>query len=442
MITIGIPLVKDDVGNFTHIAMADVRLDRLQKVFGKVSERTMYLVDKEGQLLAHPDDTKVFRAESVAEVPVVKAALSSQFKQGQTRFTDDNTGESFTGAYGRTALGLTVIAQASESVILEAARVVKREAFYIAGRFLSIALFLIFVFSITLTAPIEKLSEMTQQVALGNFKVKSGVRSHDEVGELATAFDSMVEGLEERDKVKNVLNKFHGSSIAEDMVKGDLELGGSKKKVTVFFSDIRGFTKFSEGHTPEEIVDMLNEYFHIMVGIINRNNGVVDKFIGDAIMAVWGAPKGTDRDSHDAVKASVEMREALDKLNETRQERGQVPIMIGMGLHTGYAISGTIGSEERMEYTVIGDAVNQAARIEASTKAFGTDLLLSDDTTDLVSDEFIIEEAGSVEVKGKSKPLTLFKVRGYIKEGGQEVIVKTPYSDYQAEKADKVKMVG
>lgn len=439
LLTIGIPLVQDSLGRFTHIALAEVRLDRLQKVFGNISERTIYLVDKEGKLLAHPDEAKVFRSESMADVPIVKAALSSQFKQEQLRFTDEKTQESFTAAFTKTALGVTAIALASEDVILEAARAVKREAFYIAGQILSVALFLIFVFSISLTAPIEKLVEITTEVAKGNFDVKADIHSRDEVGQLGTAFDSMIVGLQERDKVKNMFAKFHGSSVADDLLKGELQLGGSRKEVTVFFSDIRDFTKFSEGHTPEEVVDMLNEYFQIMVGIINRNGGVVDKFIGDAIMAVWGAPNASEQDTENAVRACLEMRTALNELNDIRIGRGQVPIKIGMGLHRGSAISGTIGSDERMEYTVIGDAVNQASRIESSTKAFGTDLLVSDDVADKVGEFFWIEEAGKAEVKGKSKPLTMFKVRGRL-ENGEPVEIRTPYSDYAAEAADKVKV--
>ncbi len=441
LITIGLPLVQDDFGKITQIAVADIRLDRLQQVFGNISERTMYLIDREGRLLAHPDEEKVFKSVSMTESPVVEAALKSQVRQGEREnYTSPEDGRTYIGAYTRTPMGVTVIAEASRDVILEGARKVRREAFYTTGRVLSVALFLIFVFSITLTGPIEKLVMMTTEVAQGNFDVKSDLKASDEVGQLGRAFDSMLEGLKERDKVKNLMNKFHGSSITDDLMKGDLQLGGSRKEVTVFFSDIRDFTKFSEGHTPEEVVEMLNEYFQIMVGIINRSGGVVDKFIGDAIMAVWGAPTASERDSQNAIRACIEMRESLAKLNELRASRGTVPIKIGMGLHRGDAISGTIGSEERMEYTVIGDAVNQAARIEASTKAFGTDLLISDSLADTVASEFVIEEAGKVEVKGKSKPLTLFKVRGYINEAGEPVLVKTAFSDYEAEGDDKVKM--
>jgi len=439
LFTIGFPLQKDDYGNVTQIVLADFRLDRLQKAFASVSEHTLYLVDNEGHLLAHPDEARVLKNERVADVPIVKAALGSEFKQGQLHFKD-SAGQPFTGAYTRTGLGVITIAVASDSVILEAAHSVRREAFYIAGRIVSVALFLMFLVSITLTAPIEVLAELTNEVAKGNFAVKAKVKSRDEVGQLGEAFNQMIEGLLERDKVKNMFSKFHGSSVTEDLMKGDLQLGGSKKNVTVFFSDIRDFTKFSEGHTPEEVVAMLNEYFEIMVGLINKHGGVVDKFIGDAIMAVWGAPKGTDRDPQNAVRAALEMRRALAVLNDKRISRGQVPIKIGMGLHRGEAISGTIGSHERMEYTVIGDTVNQASRIEASTKSFGTDLLLSNDLAEFTTEDFLTEVAGSVEVKGKTEPLKLFKVRGYYDENKQPVEIRTEYSDYEAGHDAKVKI--
>lgn len=440
--TIGFPLVKDDYGAVTHIVLAEIRLDRLQKAFANVSERTLYLVDSEGRLLAHPEEKQVLRGENMRKIPIVEAALNSDFKQGQLSFTDPVTGEGYSGAYTKTALGPATIAVARDAVILEAANAVRREAYSITGKGVSVALFLMFLVSITLTMPIEVLAELTNEVAKGNFQVKAKVKSRDEVGQLGEAFNHMIEGLLERDKVKNMFSKFHGSSVAEDLMKGDLQLGGSKKNVTVFFSDIRDFTKFSEGHTPEEVVTMLNEYFEIMVGLINSHGGVVDKFIGDAIMAVWGAPQSGERDPQNAVRAALEMRRALALLNEKRIGRGNVPIKIGMGLHRGEAISGTIGSHERMEYTVIGDTVNQASRIEASTKSFGTDLLLSQDMAAHIADDFLLETAGSVEVKGKSEPLTLYKVRGYFDESKNPISITTPYSDYEAGHDAKIKIAG
>ncbi|MBC7371142.1 MAG: HAMP domain-containing protein [Bdellovibrionaceae bacterium] len=441
MFTIGLPLVKDAQGRISHIALIDVDLSVLQKPFSERSERTSFLVDRTGEVVAHQDDKLALARLNMKLVPLVAKALSEQTPRRQMRFTDPESKQNFIGAYNKTSFGLTVISQISEELILEPAVDARRSAFFITGLVLSAALFLIFLFSITLTSPIEKLAELIAVVSKGNFDVKAtaSVKSHDEVGDLAIAFDHMTDGLKERDKVKSLFSKFHGSSVAEDLIANDIGVGGQNKEVVVFFSDIRGFTAFSEKRKPEEVVAMLNEYFGVMVGVIARHGGVVDKFIGDAIMAIWGAPKGSEKDCEMALRACIEMRKGLNELNEKRIARGELPIMIGMGLHAGRAISGTIGSDERMEYTVIGNTVNTASRIEAATKAFGTDLLVTDDVVSRVGDNFMLDYAGAAEVKGRSEALKMFKVRGYM-NAGVEQIVKTPYSDYEAEGADKVKI--
>jgi adenylate cyclase len=156
-------------------------------------------------------------------------------------------------------------------------------------------------------------------------------------------------------------------------------------------------------------------------------------------MAIWGAPNSTGQDEVLAVRAALEMRTELAKLNELRISRAQPAIKIGVGVHVGRAIAGTIGSTSRMEYTVIGDTVNQASRIEASTKIFGVDILLSQESAVAVGDLFMIELAGQAVVKGKEEPLKMYKVRGVI-DNGQEILIQTPYSDFEAEAADKVKV--
>lgn len=441
MFTIGLPLVKDQQGRISHVALVDVDLSVLQKPFSERSERTFYLVDRNGELIAHQDEQKAMARLSMSSSPLVAKSMAEQTPRRQMRFLDPDSGSYLIGAYNKTSFGVTVFAQLPEELILEPALDAKRQAFFITGLVLSGALFFIFLFSMTLTSPIEKLASLIQMVSKGNFDVKATfhVKSHDEVGDLAKAFDHMTEGLKERDKVKNLFSKFHGSSVAEDLINNDIGVGGQSKEVVVFFSDIRGFTAFSEKRKPEEVVTMLNEYFAVMVGIINKHGGVVDKFIGDAIMAIWGAPKTTDRDPHNALRACIEMRRGLADLNEKRIARGEPELMIGMGLHAGTAISGTIGSDERMEYTVIGNTVNTASRIEASTKAFGADLLVTDDVISRVGEEFILDYAGAAEVKGRTEAIKMYKVRGYV-ENGQPVEVKTPYSDYEAEGADKVKV--
>ncbi|MFN8847109.1 MAG: adenylate/guanylate cyclase domain-containing protein [Bdellovibrionales bacterium] len=441
ILAIGIPLVKDNFGRITHLAVSYYRLAVLQKPFLEKRERSFTLLDRRGQLLADSDETKALAQTNMANSEIFRMVTSSKTPRGQKQI--NIKGENFFGAFSKTRFGVTAFSTISENIILEPAREVRRKAFFIAGLVLSFSIFIIFVFSMTLTQPIETLAEMIGLVSKGNFDIKASSKIkplfQDEVQDLAFAFDNMTEGLKERDKVKNLFSKFHGSSVTDDLLNQDVGLGGQRKDVIVFFSDIRGFTAFSEKRAPEEVVEMLNEYFEVMVGIINRNHGVVDKFIGDAIMAVWGAPKSSDRDAYYAVKSCLQMRMALVDLNEKRKAKGQPPLAIGIGLHAGSVISGTIGSTERMEYTVIGNTVNTGSRIEASTKAFGADLLISEEVVAKVGDEFLVELAGAAEVKGRSEHLKMYKVRGY-KENGQYIEVRTEYSDYEAEKVDKVKV--
>lgn len=442
--TLGIPLVRDAKDQVTHILLIDFNLALIQKSFANESERTIFLVDRTGSLLAHPDEKLVMAKTDFSGEVMVARALTDTQPRRQIMVTDPKRNEEVVGAYVKLEnLGVVILSEITKSTIVAPAYEMKRSAFKTAGIILSVAIVLIFLFSMTLTGPIEVLATLVRHVSKGNFDIKATEKIkgflRDEVHELASAFDTMTEGLKERDKVKSLFSKFHGSSVAEDLMKNDIGVGGQNKEVTVFFSDIRGFTAFSENRSPEEVVEMLNEYFEVMVGIINRHHGVVDKFIGDAIMAVWGAPHTSETDTQNALMACLEMRVALVELNTKRAGRGQEPIRIGMGLHCGPAISGTIGSTERMEYTVIGDTVNMTSRIEASTKAFGADLLVSQAVVDKIGPNYLAHAAGEATVKGKSEPLRLYKVKGYRTPAGEEIVIETEFSDPKAEYDEKVK---
>lgn len=445
VLTIGLPLIRDAANKITHVVIADISLSVLQKT---VSENgttsSFFITDANGITLADVDETKVINKVNISDQDIVSYAKESIMANGMKYIKDKKTRKAFYAAFSKTSFGPIVFAQLDENVILAVIDELNLNIIRIVGYFLSGTLFLIFLFSMSLTQPLEKLTSLIRLVSKGNFNVKAALQINsflkDEVRELAVAFDQMTEGLKERDKVKNLFNKFHGSSITEDLMKKDVIIGGQSKEVIVFFSDIRGFTAFSEKKKPEEVVKMLNEYFAVMVKIINSHGGIVDKFIGDAIMAVWGVPKSSNKDAHNAVKACLEMRKALAELNDKRLARSESPIQIGMGLHYGSAISGTIGSEERMEYTIIGNTVNTGSRIESSTKAFGSDLLVSDTVIEKVGSDFLAEYAGSAEVKGRSEPLKLHKIRGFKKPDGEYEVIVTPYSDYEPEAADKVKI--
>jgi class 3 adenylate cyclase len=334
--------------------------------------------------------------------------------------------------------GLGVVSELPEALAYQAANTMAKRAVLVGLIILFIAFWAGYLYSGTITRPIQMLVEAAQRIASGDFKINLSVKGRDEVSHLSRAFNEMALGLEERDRVKETFNKFHNKEIAEKLLSGEVKLGGERKEATVFFSDVRGFTAMSETMEPEQVVEMLNEYMTRMVAIIRSHHGIVDKYVGDAIMALWGVPLGNDDDIYNSVRACLAMRDELARLNELRISRGQSPLKIGMGLNIGPVIAGNIGSTEKMEYTVIGDTVNLASRMESMTKEYGTDFLIPSAIYERVKDRFIFERCKSARVKGKSAAIEIYKVLGYYDERGQEVIVQTPYSSYEAEKSDKV----
>jgi adenylate cyclase len=238
------------------------------------------------------------------------------------------------------------------------------------------------------------------------------VDTGDELEDLAEGFNSMVEGLQERDKLRNTMGKYMTEELVQHLLAGEVELGGKQLEVTIMFCDLRDFTTFSEKRSATEIVEVLNEYFTEMVDCVMSEGGVVDKYIGDNIMAVFGAPVSRHDDATRAVRATLKMRDALAKLNARWIAAGKPTLRFGIGLHTGQVVAGNIGSAKRMEYTVIGDAVNLASRLESKTKELKTDLLISEATYERAKDTVFAEQAGEIHVKGREQPVTIYQVVG------------------------------
>jgi adenylate cyclase len=222
----------------------------------------------------------------------------------------------------------------------------------------------------------------------------------------------MVDGLKERDKLRTTFGKYMTAAVIEHLLAGKVALGGESLKVTILFTDIRSFTTISEKMDPQELVGLLNEYFTEMVTIVMSEGGVVDKYIGDAIMAVFGAPVPKPEDAVNAVRAAVKMRGALRGLNVRLAERGLQTLRTGIGIHTGEVVAGNIGSEKRMEYTVIGDAVNLASRLESNTKELGVNVLISEDTYELTKHVVEARAVREITVKGRKAPVMTYEVLG------------------------------
>jgi len=194
-----------------------------------------------------------------------------------------------------------------------------------------------------------------------------------------------------------------------------LKLGGDKKELTVLFSDIRGFTSISEGLSPEELVHLLNEYLTVMTDIVFKHEGTLDKYMGDAIMAIYGAPFEQEDHAARACLSALEMMEALKLLNKKWMGEGKPPLDIGIGINTGLMMVGNMGSEQLFDYTVMGDAVNLGSRLESANKSYRTNILISESTYEEVREEFVCMEVDSVRVKGKNLPVKIYQLLGHRK---------------------------
>jgi adenylate cyclase len=219
----------------------------------------------------------------------------------------------------------------------------------------------------------------------------------------------------ERKKIRGAFSYYVSSSVVNEMLKypDRLKLGGDKKDLSVLFSDIRGFTTISEGLTPEDLVHLLNEYLTVMTDIVFKHDGTLDKYMGDAIMAIYGAPLDQPDHPARACHSALDMMNALKKLNEKWILEGKKPMDIGIGINTGMMMVGNMGSDQRFDYTVMGDAVNLGSRLEGANKNYKTNILLSEFTYERVKDEFVCMEIDSVRVKGKTQPVKIYQLHAH-----------------------------
>jgi class 3 adenylate cyclase/CHASE2 domain-containing sensor protein len=228
---------------------------------------------------------------------------------------------------------------------------------------------------------------------------------------------SLTEGRQRR-LLQDVFGRYVSPDVARELLEyGEIPLGGTHQRVTVMFSDLRGYTQYCQGREAQQVVEELNEYFSEMVAEIKAHGGMINKFIGDGIMALFGAPVAHADDACRAVACALRMVERNREFNRRRAARGLPELAIGVALHTGDAVIGHIGAPQKMEYTAIGDTVNVASRIEGENKTFGTRLLISEATYREVRGRFAAELIGHAVLKGVSKPVPVYKVSGARQEG-------------------------
>ncbi|MDR1893905.1 MAG: HAMP domain-containing protein [Spirochaetales bacterium] len=416
-------------GGANEAAVIFFSSESLSEIFG-TGANSSFMINGDGDVLIHPQQDMVRAGANVGNQDFIRYMWENSDQLSLQSLYTGEDGVQYFGAWTKLSLGgAVVITNIEYNVVFEGIAATTRRNVLLTAAVVFASIIFIWLFSKSISSPLKLLTTAAEQIEGGQFEISLRPRTQDEIGVLTGSFGRMSTAL-------GIFGRFTNREIAIRAMRGEIKPGGLPKQATVFFSDIRGFTEKSENFTKtygsqasDKIVLWLNDYFTKMVDCVEKTNGVVDKFIGDAVMAHWGTAYTSGSPGEDAlncVKAALMMRAALLKMNRGRSEDdpGNPPIRIGCGINTGIVTAGQIGSEQRMEYTVIGDPVNLASRTEALNKPLGTDILITEDTWALVGDKIRTEEMPSVKVKGKEKPVRLFAVVKLEAEEGPETLAE------------------
>lgn len=309
---------------------------------------------------------------------------------------------------------MTIVLQYSLDEKLAPARRLNRLLLAVAAGGLVLAALLGLTMARRLSQPVQALAAHTRSIARGDYETRLTLDRADELGDLARSFNAMSTGLAERDRVRDLLDKNVSPAVATRLLRDGAVLGGEVRAVTILFADLRGFTPMSEHLAPTEVVALLNRYLDRMSAVIEAQGGIIDKFIGDEIMALFGAPVESGGDANRALRAALGMRAALAEFNAELAAENKPPLAFGIGINTGPVVAGNIGSHRRLNFSVIGDAVNLAARLQTLTRqrAFAADIIVSRATLLAAGRDYTVRDLGPVAVKGRSQTVEAFALDG------------------------------
>jgi adenylate cyclase len=262
-----------------------------------------------------------------------------------------------------------------------------------------------------ITRPVSQLAAAAREIARGNYGVRVNATSDDEIGELARAFDGMVKGLAERDAMRDALGKVASSEVVTQLLQGQIELGGEERVATVLFTDIRNYTVLCERLTPHQSLQLLNQFLTAISEVVEAHGGVVDKYLGDGVMAIFGAPVTRADDAQRALDCALEIRRRVDSLGPALAARDLPHPDIGVGINTSSVIAGNIGSPTRLNYTVLGDGVNLASRLEGLTKRYHVPIVVGSLSRDAVRG-IVWRELDKVRVRGKTVAERIYEPLG------------------------------
>jgi len=416
IVTITVPL-RNGAGPVLGVVAAwydlETGLSALVKIAKFNQSGYAVMVDGGGRILAHPDATRV--NEDISSYPAVQLARQSRRfgtvtapnARNQLRLFGYRPIPNPATLAKEPWFLLTEIDESEQLAVLDSLR---RELIVGIALVLLGGLVVAQQVSRSVVEPLQTLGDFAHRIGSGDMTGRVGLTGRDVAGRLATALNEMAAGLQERDHVKEVFGRYVATQVSSQILDGQANLGGESRRVTILFSDIRSFTTMAEQMTPAQVVTFLNDYFSEMVDAVFEQNGMLDKFLGDGLMAVFGAFGDGEDHPRRAVLAALRMKSLLAKLNGERSMAGKPPIAIGIGIHSDEVIVGNIGSRKRLEFTVVGDGVNVSSRLQTLNKEFGTTILVSETTFEALKNEFECRQMPDTPLRGRGKELRFYEV--------------------------------
>ncbi len=404
--------------------VVDIALTPLSGLVGSLGVRhfdrpeRVRLIDEQLRIIAAADaDTLFTSLRGKPVVSTVEAAPHALRKD--VAYTVDYVGKDDVSLIGAIVpvpeLGWAALVEQDQAEAYASVAATWRTAAWVGVAAASLALLIALLLGRRMARPIEAIAAATSKVASGDFAVRVEAQGNDEIGKTALAFNKMAGDLGTyRDKLvsetraRENLSRFLSPEVVERIVSGTeaLKLGGERREITVMFADVVSFTTLADEREPEVAVALLNELFTIITEIVFQHGGIIDKFIGDCAMALWGAPEAHADDARRAVRAAEAILRWLEVGNARWRKQLGRDIELAIGIHTGTAVVGNVGSEKRMEYTAIGDAVNVAARLERLARP--GQILMTRETMQRVSDEFPSQSIGTYNIVGRARPSEIY----------------------------------
>lgn len=421
-LTCSMPIYKDD-GELHAISCIDIDILDLSLFLGKINitpNSKLFILDKNGQILAQPidhknnakilfsEDNKLKTAEKCNDT-VIAASFKQQFENNEPftfKVANKMYFSQFSSLTTNTGLNLDIGIIIPDSDIMHTFYKNCNIVFAISLLVIILVIILSFFISAFISKPLKLLSlEMNEIKKLSlsdNINIHTSIR---EIDEMLTSFDGMKKGITN-------FKKYIPSEVVSILMEKQQEanIGGEEKELTMFFSDIENFTNISESIPPQALLSQLCDYFSAMSRTILDNEGTLDKYIGDSIMAFWGAPNTLENHAYLACKSALICQDLIFNLSHVWKREGKYPFRTRMGIHTGKVIVGNMGYEKRINYTVLGDNVNLASRLESINKYYNTSIIVSENTYELVKDKFEFRTLDRITVKGKSHPVTIYEL--------------------------------